>query len=133
MKEPFVLVTLRVSYPDKGSDLAAYAHMYICIENNGIDCCFAKRQSYKPYHSLPGSKPDKRIVEAPDKSRNPFIHPTLIDLDKLFVIDCRVLNDSVKSRIGVNDALLSDITALIAFTPKIRLSVEGLKLLNPRL
>jgi hypothetical protein len=58
--------------------------MYICTDIRKDVAYILKCQSYKPYHKNKDSLPKSRLVENPDKGRNPFIRATIIDLDKIF-------------------------------------------------
>jgi hypothetical protein len=93
------------------SRLAKKAHMYICVGTPDPSCELAKCQSFKPYHFLSGSVPMRRIIEQPDAARNPFRHPTVIDLDKLFTATRSLFPDNLKTARGVSDALFMEIQA----------------------
>ena len=100
---------LRIPYPDATSELAKLSHMFICIAIVYFSCELLKCQTFKPYHLDSGSQPERRIIERPDVTRNPFRHPTIIDLDKVFVVSHALLPDSLKAAKGINDTLYLDI------------------------
>jgi len=80
------VVTMRVPFPDIDSNLAVSPHMYICMKNSS-EKKFIKCQSKKPHHLMKNKEPFRRVVEDPNISRNPFKRKTLIDCDKVFVIN----------------------------------------------
>lgn len=80
------VVRLKMPYPDVSSQLAIDAHMYICYKD-GNKKEFVKCQSFKPYHLSPNSLPKHRIVENPDAARNIFKKKSIIDCDKIFVLE----------------------------------------------
>jgi len=128
------VITLRVPYPDAVSELAKKAHMYICVGVPDPSCELVKCQSFKPYHLITGSAPVCRIVEPPDTTRNPFRHPTVIDLDKLFVATRSLFQDDLKATQGISDVLFSDIIAnLSASIIRIALSDADLQAVNSKL
>lgn len=125
------VITLRVPYPDVTSELAKKSHMYICIETSSPLCRLVKCQSFKPYHSLKNSLPVNRLTEQPNISRNPFQHPTVIDLDKLFSATHALLPESLKAPRGISDAVLTAIKENIPEAVKIvNLSDSELKSIN---
>jgi hypothetical protein len=76
----------------------------------------------------------RRIVEQPDVTRNPFRHPTVIDLDKLFVATRSLFSDNLKTEQGVSDALFVDIQAnLSTVIARVALSDAELQAVNPKL
>lgn len=128
------VITLRVPYPDVASELAINPHMYICINIPGSTCELVKCQSFKPYHLLSNSEPIHRIVEQPDISRNPFRHPTIIDLDKIFVATQSLFPDRLKAIRGISDTLFSTILNKVNNTVvRVALSDAELKAANPAL
>lgn len=128
------VVTLRVPYPDTFSELARKSHMYICIEAFCLYCTLVKCQSFKPYHLATNSAPVCRIIEQPDIARNPFRHPTIIDLDKVFVATRSLFQDNLKTAQGVSDTLLSDIQANVDFNvARIALTNAELQAVNYKL
>ncbi len=128
------VITLRVPYPDATSELARKSHMYICVEVSGPTCELVKCQSFKPYHLLQNSMPVHRIVEQPDSSRNPFQHPTVIDLDKCFSATRSLFPNQLKAARGISDALLTEIRDNICETAeRVTLSNAELKAVNPAL
>ena len=125
------VITIRVPYPDTTSILARIPHMYICTDVSDPSCELVKCQSFKPYHTLVGSSPVCRIVEQPNNTRNPFRHPTIIDLDKLFIAMRTLLPDSLITTQGVCDALLVEIkTKINATVERITLTEAGLQTVN---
>lgn len=77
---------LYMPFPSIHSHLAFNKHMYICLSNSPHVKEFVKNQTFKPYH-LTGKVVKNFLIEEADSSRNPFIRTTLIDLDKVFVLD----------------------------------------------
>lgn len=128
------VIKLRVPYPDATSELARKSHMYICIGVPDPFCELIKCQSFKPYHLLQNSAPVHRIVEQPDINRNPFRHPTVIDLDKRFSATRSLFPDQLKAVRGISDALLTEIQGNICDTvERVALSDAELKAINPAL
>jgi len=75
-----------------------------------------------------------RIIEQPDIARNPFRHPTIIDLDKVFVATRSLFQDNLKTAQGVSDTLLSDIQANVDFNvARIALTNAELQAVNYKL
>jgi hypothetical protein len=113
------------------SGLAKKAHMYICTGTPDPSCELAKCQSFKPRHLLSGSAPVCRIIEQPDVARNPFQHPTVIDLDKLFTATRSLFPDNLKTARGVSEALFMEIQAKLgAAIMRIALSDAELQAVN---
>jgi hypothetical protein len=81
---------------------------------------------------MPNSSPVCRIVEPADASRNPFLHPTVIDLDKLFIATRSLFPDNLKTAKGVCDALFAKIQANITAIAIMRVSLSDtdLQVLN---
>lgn len=132
MISPKDVITLRVPYPNTASGLAVKPHMYICINALNLTYEFVKCQSFKPYHAMPNSLPINRIVEQPNTNANPFCHPTVIDLDKVFTSTQLSFPDSLKTVQGINDALFLRIQNLISEeTERIALSCDELRAVNP--
>lgn len=126
------VIMLRIHYPDSMSKLAIKSHMYICVEVSESTCTLIKCQSFKPYHMLPNSEPICRIIEQPSTGRNPFCHPTVIDLDKCFSATPSLFPDQLKTPTGICDELLEEIQNNISDTvDKIVLSDTELKSINP--
>jgi hypothetical protein len=76
----------------------------------------------------------RRIVEPPDAARNPFRHPTIIDLDKLFVARRLLFQDNLKAVRGVCDALFVEIQNDLGINAgQVFLSGADIKALNYRL
>lgn len=128
------VITLRVPYPDATAELAKKSHIYICVETPDPVCKLIKCQSFKPYHLLPNSAPLHRVVEQSDINRNPFQHPTVIDLDKLFIAVRSLFPDSLKTARGISDALLTVIRENIDDTVEsVALTDAELKAVNSAL
>jgi hypothetical protein len=116
------------------SELAKKAHMYICTDIPEPSCELVKCQRYKPYHTLSGSEPVRRITEPPDMTRNPFRHPTVIDLDKIFTATRSLFPDSLKTTQGVCDALFAEIRLnLRTDTVRVALTDAELRSVNPKI
>ncbi|MCV3743435.1 hypothetical protein OF377_00845 [Ureaplasma sp. ES3154-GEN] len=75
------VVMLYLPFPGLQASLAKKAHMYICLNKTEDVKQFLKVQTPKPqlFCLLKNF-----IIELPDIQRNPFINPSLIDLDKIF-------------------------------------------------
>ena len=128
------VVTLYVPYPDSSSIIAHKPHMYICIRVTGLLCEMVKCQSFKPYHATPGTPPTHRIIEHPDPLSNPFKHPTVIDLDKIFVVTHSLIHDKLKASRGVGDAIYDQIIKNLSPTaPRITFSDADLRTVNYKL
>jgi hypothetical protein len=73
-----------------------------------------------------------RITERPDATRNPFRHPTVIDLDKLFTAARLIFPDSLKAARNVSNTLFEEIQAnLTASVEHVALSDVELQSINP--
>jgi hypothetical protein len=73
-----------------------------------------------------------RVTEQPDIARNPFRHPTIIDLGKLFTAARLIFPDSLKAVRNVSDALFREIQInLIASVKRVALSDAELQSVNP--
>jgi len=83
---PRDVIRLKIPFPDINALLAKQAHMYICsykeIKGKNIRK-FVKCQTLKPY-MLQNNTIEHFIDELPNATRNPFLHATRIDCDKLF-------------------------------------------------
>lgn len=129
---PKDVIILRIPYPNTTSGLAEKPHMYICINALNLTCKFVKCQSFKPYHMMPNSLPINRIIEQPNSNENPFRHPTVIDLDKVFTSTQLSFPDSLKTARGISDTLFLRIQACISQDIKsVALSHDELRTLNP--
>ncbi|VWL84956.1 hypothetical protein [Oceanivirga miroungae] len=89
------VVTLYMPFPSINSNLAVKAHMYICYKALNKNKKLLKVQTNK-------AKVLKKFVnyhiENNDINRNPFLRPSIIDLDKLFIIDNIVIPISLKTK-----------------------------------
>lgn len=125
------VIKLRVPYPDVTSELAKKSHMYICVGESDPACELVKCQRFKPYHHERNSMPLKRVVEQPNSNRNPFRHPTVIDLDKRFSATRSLFPDQLKASRGISDALLMEIRdKILDATECVELSDDELKAIN---
>lgn len=88
MIEKREVVRLKIPYPDIRSGLASKVHMYICIKKVHATKRLVKCQSMKLSSIISGAT--NYIIEAADINRNPFSHTTLIDCDKLFIVDVTI-------------------------------------------
>lgn len=78
------------------------------------------------------SEPIHRIIEQSNTRCNPFRHPTVIDLDKIFIAKRLLFPDTLKTECGINDALFARIQNNISTTIKrISLLDSELKAINP--
>ncbi|HAA1162463.1 TPA_asm: hypothetical protein GD612_08460 [Listeria monocytogenes] len=80
------VITMKVPFPDINSNLATKAHMYLCIEK-GMNKSFLSCQTKKPLLLIKSNPPFEYLEEAPDLSRNPFKHTTLISCDSAFCVN----------------------------------------------
>lgn len=105
---------MRVPFPDVSSNLAAQAHMYVCIRN-GTHKEFIKCQRFKPKHLNKKIPPYQRIEEMPNINRNPFNSKTILDCDKSFYIKNVVVDKSLLAakRKDVCEELYTDIKVKI--------------------
>lgn len=86
-------------FPNVHSGLAVKAHMYIA-RGNKYD--LIKAQTFK---ASVVARVDNYLIERPNIDRNPFIRPTLIDLDKMFCLRGIELLDSLKTSLRPNVCL----------------------------
>lgn len=103
------VIRLQIPYPSISSDLAVQAHMYVCKERTSEHCELVKCQTLKP-SIIKCLK--HYCIEKADINRNPFVHTTLIDCDKVFQLIEITLNASLKTtrRPDVCDELFGKIT-----------------------
>jgi hypothetical protein len=108
------VITIKVPFPDINSGLAIQSHMYVCLQN-GDNKEIAKCQRFKPCHIKRNSVPQKRVVETPDINRNPFSAKTIIDCDKIFILENVKIDISLLAtrRRNVSVELFNEITSKI--------------------
>lgn len=95
------VIRMKIPYPGIESGLAVASHMYICKGVNGNLYQYVKCQTLKP--GMMSRNMLKHFVdEVPDQGRNPFLVPTRIDCDKLFLIDSVSYDDRLKTQIRSN-------------------------------
>lgn len=130
--EPTDVLLLKIPYPNDSSGLATNQHMYICVSVDSDSAAFVKCQSYKPYHVRQNATPFNRLVEAPDVARNPFQRPTLIDLDKLFVIDLYAFTSKTRFINPISQPLYDDIQKKMNFEnmKQVRFSEQEIRMMN---
>lgn len=105
------VVALYLPFPTISSDLAVKNHMYICIDNSMTkNKELVKNQTFKPA-LLTRRLVKNFMIEEPDLARNPFTRPTLIDLDKVFMLDNTVIPTSylARRRRNVSEELYEEI------------------------
>ena len=130
------VVRLRIPYPDINSTLAQQAHMYICYNKGNDTKEFVKCQTFKN-KMLINNTVRNFIKENPDPNRNPFKRTTLIDCDKLFLVDgvridlslrtcpisciCESLYRDVSTRVMIDGCCIEklDIAQLLCVNPMI--------------
>lgn len=92
------VILLKIPFPTISDKLASQAHMYICIKTELKQYSFVKCQTLKPIHLIK-QVVKNFITEQPDKNRNPFIKPTLIDCDKVFLVPSNSLYNPIRTNI----------------------------------
>ena len=106
-------MALYLPFPTISSDLAVKNHMYICIDNSMTkNKELVKNQTFKPA-LLTRRLVKNFMIEEPDLARNPFTRPTLIDLDKVFMLDNTVIPTSylARRRRNVSEELYEEVYA----------------------
>ena len=106
------VVIKKIPYPDKESPLNMIPHMYICIREDTDNIYLLKCQTYKHYHYYRNSQPTNRFVEQADPNRNPFNAKTLIDLDKVFIID---KSAALKTITPISDSFYTELLAVFNY------------------
>ena len=127
------VVVLKIPYPDIYSGLAKKLHMYICVKKVHSVKRLVKCQSMKLSNIIGGAGISNYIIETPDINRNPFSHPTLIDCDKLFIVDLIIPRSLLaKPRPDVSLDLYNDILKklTVSLPSKHKLPREGIVALN---
>ena len=122
-------------FPNVSADLAVRAHMYICYANNDGIKRLVKCQTFKvSMITSPDMFVEKWVMELPDISRNPFRIETLIDCDKLFVVDVVLpISLCTTSRRDICSALYGDIHAMLRSKAYSEYKISGtkIKMVNP--
>lgn len=98
---------MRLPFPTINSALAVHSHMYICYAHTINNYKLVKCQTFKnKFYNL-----NHRIIESKNINRNPFMHKTLIDCDKLFNLDRLIIPDSLltTNRRDICDELFSKV------------------------
>jgi hypothetical protein len=90
------VIRMKVPFPSIRSGLALKPHMYICYKDTNPDYGFIKCQTLKPY-MLSSNTMIHYVDEPANLSRNPFVHASRIDCDKLFVTSTVYYNDELKT------------------------------------
>lgn len=106
------VIRMKVPYPSISSCLAVQAHMYICKSSENTHYSFVKCQTLKPYMLI--NNPLKHFVdEQADIKRNPFLHATRIDCDKLFATENVSYDDALLAirRCDICQDLYDDVVA----------------------
>lgn len=129
------VIRMKIPFPWMTSGLALKAHMYICKNVISSDYEFVKCQTLKPSMIGNSNFPAKHYIdERPDITRNPFVNPTRIDCDKVFLSSGANYADSMKttSRPDVCPELFSEVIHELEIDgyEKNKLDIEQLKLLN---
>lgn len=108
------VVRIKLPFPNSTSGLAMSAHMYICLRR-GAEKTMVKCQTMRPTFLSHPHCPKEHIVEEIDISRNPFQSKTLIDCDKVFLINGVEMDLSLltTSRKDICDPLFSAISRKI--------------------
>lgn len=127
------VVALYLPFPTISSDLAVKNHMYICIDNSMTkNKELVKNQTFKPA-LLTRRLVKNFMIEEPDLARNPFTRPTLIDLDKVFMLDNTVIPTSylARRRRNVSEELYEEILDYLVQPRLISLNKSEFMQLNP--
>ncbi|VQL41918.1 Uncharacterised protein [Streptococcus pneumoniae] len=127
------VVVLYLPFPTISSDLAVKNHMYICIDNSMTkNKELVKNQTFKPA-LLTRRLVKNFMIEEPDLARNPFTRPTLIDLDKVFMLDNTVIPTSylARRRRNVSEELYEEILDHLVQPRLISLNKSEFMQLNP--
>ena len=133
MIKPGDVVALFLPFPTIRSDLAVKNHMYICIDNcRTKNKELVKNQTFKPV-LLTRRLVSNFLIEEPDRGRNPFTRPTLIDLDKIFMLDNTVIPTSylARRRRNVSESLYEEILDHLVQPRLIPLNKAEFVQLNP--
>lgn len=104
------VITIKLPFPNINSGLAVKPHMYICYGTEGKMFNFIKCQRIKP-KMIFSNKFRHYIDELPDIKRNPFVYPTRIDCDKMFMTEDVCYDDKLKTSIrpDISDDLMLEI------------------------
>lgn len=90
------VIRMKIPYPSINARLAANSHMYICRKKEGTYYEYVKCQTLKPY-MLYNNIIKHYHDEDADITRNPFVHKTRIDCDKVFSTQNILYNDILKT------------------------------------
>lgn len=91
------VIRMKIPYPSIDSGLAVSSHMYICRTVKDSYYEYVKCQTLKPY-MLYGKTMQHFHDEDADISRNPFLHKTRIDCDKIFSSKKVEYDDEMKTQ-----------------------------------
>ena len=127
------VIVMLIPFPNIWSTLAVRNHMYICMKEDRLHHEFVKCQTLK-YDMLINSPINSFVDEQADITRNPFVHSTRIDCDKVFTTDSVVYSEDLLTdrRRNVSDDLFGDIQKKLNDNPfqKIPLDEDDLVNLN---
>lgn len=116
------VITMKIPFPDIAANLAVFSHMYVCMQN-GTEKKFVKCQTLKPYHLSSKKEPYRYIIEDTDPNRNPFRAKTILDCDKMFLIENVQIPQSLRAARDICQELYDD---LVKFTTHKELAIEQL-------
>lgn len=127
------VIRMKVPFPTINDNLAVKSHMYICRTHKSYYHEFVKCQTLKPYMLF--NNPMKHFVDEPaDINRNPFVHATRIDCDKVFatynVTYADILKTTLRSNISNDVFELIEHELLADGFIRINISENDLKSLN---
>lgn len=92
------VIILKMPYPSISAELALKPHMYICYKNETNTKKLIKSQTFKLSMITTKKLVYHYVIEDSDINRNPFLVRSLIDCDKLFIINVNVPLDLLTSR-----------------------------------
>ena len=133
MIEKREVIQIKIPYPNMQSGLAKKSHMYICVNKVHSTKRLVKCQTMKLPNIIGSIGVACYIIESPNIDRNPFSRPTMIDCDKLFIIDSLIPRSLLtKPRSDISEELHSEIAQKLKtnLPSRHRLSKEELKELN---
>ena len=127
------VIRIKIPYPTINDKMALNSHMYICRNSDINNYELVKCQTLKPY-MLINSPMVHYWDEIADITRNPFLHTTRIDCDKIFITRNVVYDDKLKtlSRPDVCDDVLESIEKELQIDgfDEVEISEEKLKIIN---